>query len=57
MINNPLPLVVNDLSFRYRGRDDFAIQNINFEVQPGQVILIAVEQEGCGDVLRLTHSF
>jgi energy-coupling factor transport system ATP-binding protein len=46
-MNNTTPLIVEDLSFRYRRRDDFAIQDINFEVNPGQVMLIA-GASGCG---------
>jgi energy-coupling factor transport system ATP-binding protein len=41
------PLVVDNLSFRYRRRDDWAIQDISFEVEPGQVLLIA-GASGCG---------
>jgi energy-coupling factor transport system ATP-binding protein len=41
------PLAVEDLSFRYRRREDWAIRNISFEVQPGQVLLIA-GASGCG---------
>jgi energy-coupling factor transport system ATP-binding protein len=46
-MDNITPLIVEDLSFRYRRRDDFAIQKINFEVHPGQVMLIA-GASGCG---------
>jgi energy-coupling factor transport system ATP-binding protein len=41
------PLVVDNLSFRYRRREDWAIENISFEVLPGQVLLIA-GASGCG---------
>jgi energy-coupling factor transport system ATP-binding protein len=41
------PLSVENLSFRYRRREDWAIENISFEVQPGQVLLIA-RASGCG---------
>ena len=41
------PLVVENLSFRYRRREDWAIENISFEVEPGQVLLIA-GASGCG---------
>jgi len=41
------PLSVENLSFRYRRREDWAIENISFEVQPGQVLLIA-GASGCG---------
>ena len=42
-----LPLVVENLSFRYRRRDELAIENISFELHPGQVMLIA-GSSGCG---------
>lgn len=42
-----LPLVVENLSFRYRRREERAIENINFELHPGQVLLIA-GSSGCG---------
>ena len=35
------PLVIENLSFRYRRREDLAIENINFELRAGQVMLIA----------------
>jgi len=42
-----LPLAVEDLSFRYRERDELAIRSISFEVGPGKVLLIA-GASGCG---------
>ncbi|MGE5373470.1 MAG: ABC transporter ATP-binding protein [Bacteroidota bacterium] len=42
-----LPLVVENLSFRYRRREDLAIENISFELRPGEVLLIA-GASGCG---------
>lgn len=42
-----LPLVVKDLTFRYRRRDEPAIEHISFELRPGQVMLIA-GSSGCG---------
>jgi energy-coupling factor transporter ATP-binding protein EcfA2 len=42
-----LPLVVEDLTFRYWRRTEPAIENINFSIQPGQVLLIA-GSSGCG---------
>jgi energy-coupling factor transport system ATP-binding protein len=42
-----LPLVVENLSFQYRRRSEPAIDEINFSVHPGQVILIA-GSSGCG---------
>ena len=44
---NELPLVVENLSFRYRRRSEPALEKINFTVQPGQVMLIA-GSSGCG---------
>lgn len=41
------PLVVNDLSFKYRSRPGTAIRNINFELKPGEVLLVA-GTSGCG---------
>jgi energy-coupling factor transport system ATP-binding protein len=41
------PLVVENLSFRYRDRQDTAIRNISFEAKPGEVLLIA-GASGCG---------
>jgi len=41
------PLVIEDLSFRYRSRTDWALKHINLTVQPGQVLLIA-GASGCG---------
>jgi energy-coupling factor transport system ATP-binding protein len=42
-----LPLVIENLTFRYRSRSEPAIRNINLSVQPGQVVLIA-GASGCG---------
>jgi len=41
------PLVVDNLSFRYRRREEPAIREISFELLPGQVMLIA-GASGCG---------
>ncbi len=41
------PLIIENLSFRYRRREDLAIENINFELRAGQVMLIA-GASGCG---------
>ena len=46
-MNSELPLVIEDLSFRYQRREDFAIRNISFSAEAGQVILIA-GASGCG---------
>lgn len=42
-----LPLVIEDLSFRYNSRSEPAIQHISFTAQAGQVVLIA-GASGCG---------
>jgi energy-coupling factor transport system ATP-binding protein len=42
-----IPLVVENLSFQYRRRDEPAIANLNFELHAGQVMLIA-GASGCG---------
>lgn len=41
------PLVVNNLTFRYRDRRETAIRDISFEARPGEVLLIA-GASGCG---------
>src|SRR5574339_1074725 len=43
----PTPLVVENLSFRYRDRQGAAIRDIAFEANPGEVLLIA-GASGCG---------
>jgi energy-coupling factor transport system ATP-binding protein len=40
-------LIVEDLSFRYRDRDSAAIRNISFQVNPGEMLLVA-GASGCG---------
>jgi len=35
------PLVIEDLSFRYRDRQGAAIRNLSFEANPGEILLIA----------------
>src|SRR5512146_136103 len=42
-----LPLVLEDVSFRYRDRQGTAINNISFEANPGEILLIA-GASGCG---------
>ena len=42
-----LPLVLEDVSFRYRDRQTLAISGISFAVQPGEILLIA-GASGCG---------
>lgn len=38
---NALPLIVRDLSFRYRTRSEYALRNVSFQARTGEVILIA----------------
>lgn len=40
-------LVVEDLTFRYRDRTDPAIQDLAFEIRPGELVLVA-GASGCG---------
>lgn len=42
-----IPLIVDNLSFRYRDRQGAAIHNISFEAKPGEILLIA-GASGCG---------
>ena len=46
------PLVVDNLSFRYRDRQGAAIHDISFEAQAGQILLIA-GASGCGKTTLL----
>lgn len=46
-MTNPLPLIVEDLSFRYSRREDTAIRGMSFSANPGEVLLIA-GASGCG---------
>ncbi|HXF84210.1 MAG TPA: ABC transporter ATP-binding protein [Anaerolineales bacterium] len=41
------PLVIENLSFQYRTRPEPALQNITFELKPGELLLIA-GSSGCG---------
>ncbi len=41
------PLVIENLSFQYRTRPEPAIENISFELKPGEMLLIA-GTSGCG---------
>src|SRR5260221_9134735 len=41
------PLVIENLSFQYRTRPEQAIENISFELKPGEMLLIA-GSSGCG---------
>jgi energy-coupling factor transport system ATP-binding protein len=47
MSSTPFPLVVDNLSFRYRDRQGAAIHNLSFTANPGEVLLIA-GASGCG---------
>ncbi len=47
MTFNSPPLVVENLSFRYRDRPGAAIHNLSFTANPGEVLLIA-GASGCG---------
>ena len=49
---NPLPLVIENLSFRYRDRQGAAIHNISFECKAGEILLIA-GASGCGKTTLL----
>ena len=49
---NPVPLVVDNLSFRYRDRQGAAIHDISFEARPGEILLIA-GASGCGKTTLL----
>ena len=42
-----LPLVIDNLSFRYHTRSDLALKNINLSVKAGEMLLIA-GASGCG---------
>ena len=47
-----LPLVIENLSFRYRDRQGVAIHNISFESNAGEILLIA-GASGCGKTTLL----
>jgi len=47
MTSSVQPLVIDNLSFRYRDRPGTAIHNISFEAKPGEILLIA-GASGCG---------
>jgi len=46
-MTNPPALDIENLSFRYQRREDFALHNLSFQVKPGEVLLIA-GASGCG---------
>jgi len=41
------PLVIENLSFQYRTRPEKAIENVSFELKPGEMLLLA-GSSGCG---------
>lgn len=41
------PIIINGLSFRYHSRNEPALRNITFSVNPGEVLLLA-GSSGCG---------
>jgi energy-coupling factor transporter ATP-binding protein EcfA2 len=41
------PLAVQGLSFKYRDRPDYALQNVSFELKPGEMLVVA-GSSGCG---------
>jgi energy-coupling factor transport system ATP-binding protein len=46
-MTDPLPLLVENLTFRYQRRSEPAIQNISLTLQPGEILLLA-GASGCG---------
>lgn len=46
-MTSDLPLVVENLSFRYRDRTNVAVRDLSFEAHPGEILLIA-GASGCG---------
>jgi len=46
------PLIVEDLSFRYRDRETLALRNISFSVMRGEILLVA-GASGCGKTTLL----
>lgn len=42
-----VPLIVENLDFRYRDREELAIREISFQTNPGEILLIA-GASGCG---------
>ncbi len=41
------PLVIQNLSFRYHSRPDYALKDVSLELQPGEMLLVA-GASGCG---------
>lgn len=48
----PRPLVVENLTCRYLSREEPAVRDVSFSVEPGQIVLIAGES-GCGKTTLL----
>src|SRR4030066_751254 len=46
-ISDSPALLIDNLSFRYQRREDFALRNLSFQVQSGEILLIA-GASGCG---------
>jgi energy-coupling factor transport system ATP-binding protein len=46
-MTQPPPLVIENLSFKYRTRPDFALKDFSLEVRPGEMLLVA-GASGCG---------
>ena len=46
-VANEVPLVVENLSFRYRDRPEMAIRSISLRLEPGELLLVA-GASGCG---------
>ncbi len=47
-----LPLVIENLSFRYRDRSEYALRGLSFQVREGEVLLVA-GASGCGKTTLL----
>jgi energy-coupling factor transport system ATP-binding protein len=45
--DQPAPIAIKDLSFRYKSRSELALRGVSFSVNPGEVLLIA-GSSGCG---------
>lgn len=46
-MTEPLPLIIENLTFSYRDRQDYAIHDISFSTNPGEILLVA-GASGCG---------